>query len=63
MHSGKNPPFQIDANFGLGAAVLAMLVVDIEGRELGRGRWCWDRRSRRVGVVGGERVEGERGGR
>ena len=30
MHSGKNPPFQSDANFGLGAAVLAMLVVDIE---------------------------------
>ena len=30
MHSGKNPPFQSDANFRLGAAVLAMLVVDIE---------------------------------
>ncbi|OCL04204.1 glycoside hydrolase family 95 protein [Glonium stellatum] len=30
MYSGKNPPFQIDANFGLGGAMLAMLVVDIE---------------------------------
>ena len=63
MHSGKIPPFQSDANFGLGAAVLAMLVVDIEEAGAGTRRWCWDRRSRRVGVVGGERIEGERGGR
>ncbi|KAI4729985.1 glycoside hydrolase family 95 protein [Aureobasidium sp. EXF-10728] len=33
MYSGKNEPFQIDANFGFVGAVLAMLVVDIE--ELG----------------------------
>jgi len=33
MYSGKNEPFQIDANFGYVGAVLAMLVVDIE--ELG----------------------------
>jgi alpha-L-fucosidase 2 len=31
MYSGKNEPFQIDANFGFVGAVLAMLVVDIEG--------------------------------
>ncbi|KAF2122878.1 glycoside hydrolase family 95 protein-like protein [Lophiotrema nucula] len=30
MYSGKEMSFQIDANFGLGGAVLAMLVVDIE---------------------------------
>ncbi|KAG9658653.1 glycoside hydrolase family 95 protein, partial [Aureobasidium melanogenum] len=30
MYSGKNEPFQIDANFGYVGAVLAMLVVDIE---------------------------------
>ena len=30
MYSGKYPPFQIDANFGFGAAVLAMLVKDID---------------------------------
>ena len=29
MYSGKNAPFQIDANFGLGGAVLSMLVVDM----------------------------------
>jgi alpha-L-fucosidase 2 len=29
MYSGKAPPFQIDANFGFGGAVLAMLVVDL----------------------------------
>ncbi|KAF2709441.1 glycoside hydrolase family 95 protein [Pleomassaria siparia CBS 279.74] len=30
MYSGKNPPFQIDANLGFSGAVLSMLVVDIE---------------------------------
>ncbi|TDZ22840.1 Alpha-fucosidase A [Colletotrichum orbiculare MAFF 240422] len=29
MYSGESPPFQIDANFGLGGAVLSMLVVDL----------------------------------
>lgn len=29
MYSGKNEPFQIDANFGFVGAVLAMLVVDL----------------------------------
>lgn len=29
MYSGTNTPFQIDANFGLGGAVLSMLVVDM----------------------------------
>jgi alpha-L-fucosidase 2 len=29
MYSGTSTPFQIDANFGLGGAVLSMLVVDI----------------------------------
>jgi alpha-L-fucosidase 2 len=29
MYSGANPPFQIDANFGLAGAVLSMLVVDL----------------------------------
>lgn len=29
MYSGKNEPFQIDANFGYGGAVLSMLVVDL----------------------------------
>jgi alpha-L-fucosidase 2 len=29
MYSG-NPPFQIDANFGIGGAVLAMLVRDLD---------------------------------
>jgi alpha-L-fucosidase 2 len=33
MYSGTNEPFQIDANFGLVGAVLAMLVVDLPGRE------------------------------
>lgn len=33
MYSGKNEPFQIDANFGYVGAVLAMLVVDIEEME------------------------------
>ncbi|KAJ8069404.1 hypothetical protein OCU04_003058 [Sclerotinia nivalis] len=37
MYSGKNEPFQIDANFGFGGAVLGMLVVDlpvgVEGTE------------------------------
>ncbi|KAF2192678.1 glycoside hydrolase family 95 protein [Zopfia rhizophila CBS 207.26] len=30
MYSGKNMPFQIDANFGFGGAVLSMLVVDVQ---------------------------------
>ncbi|KFY14695.1 hypothetical protein V492_02453 [Pseudogymnoascus sp. VKM F-4246] len=29
MYSGQNPPFQIDANFGIVGAVLSMLVVDL----------------------------------
>lgn len=29
MYSGLNAPFQIDANFGLGGAILSMLVVDM----------------------------------
>lgn len=29
MYSGQNEPFQIDANFGFGGAVLSMLVVDL----------------------------------
>ncbi|KAL2678547.1 hypothetical protein Neosp_009295 [[Neocosmospora] mangrovei] len=29
MYQGQKPPFQIDANFGLGGAVLSMLVVDL----------------------------------
>src|SRR5688572_12899869 len=29
MYSALNPPFQIDANFGFGGAVLSMLVVDL----------------------------------
>jgi alpha-L-fucosidase 2 len=29
MYSGTNTPFQIDANFGIGGAVLSMLVVDL----------------------------------
>ncbi|GAB7356367.1 hypothetical protein MBLNU459_g7152t1 [Dothideomycetes sp. NU459] len=29
MYSGKNEPFQIDANFGFGGNVLSMLVVDL----------------------------------
>ncbi|KAA8568952.1 hypothetical protein MFRU_017g01210 [Monilinia fructicola] len=29
MYSGKNEPFQIDANFGYGGAVLGMLIVDL----------------------------------
>ncbi|KAJ6443735.1 long-chain-fatty-acid-CoA ligase [Purpureocillium lavendulum] len=29
MYSGHTPPFQIDANFGFGAAILSMLVVDL----------------------------------
>ncbi|CZR63683.1 related to Alpha-fucosidase A [Phialocephala subalpina] len=33
MYWAKNPPFQIDANFGLVGAVLAMLVVDLPGTE------------------------------
>ncbi|THW82682.1 glycoside hydrolase family 95 protein [Aureobasidium pullulans] len=33
MYSGKNEPFQIDANFGFVGAVLGMLVVDIQGLE------------------------------
>ncbi|KAF4635120.1 hypothetical protein G7Y89_g2977 [Cudoniella acicularis] len=31
MYSGKQKPFQIDANFGLVGAMLAMLVVDLPG--------------------------------
>jgi alpha-L-fucosidase 2 len=30
MYSGKNAPFQIDANLGFAGAVLGMLVVDVE---------------------------------
>ncbi|KAF2658260.1 glycoside hydrolase family 95 protein [Lophiostoma macrostomum CBS 122681] len=30
MYSGKQPPFQIDANFGLAGAMLSMLVVDVD---------------------------------
>lgn len=30
MYSAKYPPFQIDANFGFGGAVLAMLVKDVD---------------------------------
>ncbi|PSN70163.1 hypothetical protein BS50DRAFT_674612 [Corynespora cassiicola Philippines] len=37
MYSGKNMPFQIDANFGFSGAVLSMLVVDIEEPGLGEG--------------------------
>jgi alpha-L-fucosidase 2 len=33
MYSGKSPPFQIDANFGIVGAVTAMLVVDLPGGE------------------------------
>jgi alpha-L-fucosidase 2 len=29
MYSGESTPFQIDANFGLGGAILSMLVVDL----------------------------------
>ena len=29
MYQALNPPFQIDANFGFGGAVLSMLVVDL----------------------------------
>lgn len=29
MYSGQNPPFQIDANFGVVGAMLSMLVVDL----------------------------------
>ncbi|KAL3954521.1 hypothetical protein ACCO45_010084 [Purpureocillium lilacinum] len=29
MYSGHTPPFQIDANFGFGGAILSMLVVDL----------------------------------
>ncbi|KAF2756591.1 glycoside hydrolase family 95 protein-like protein [Pseudovirgaria hyperparasitica] len=37
MYSGRYPPFQIDANYGLGGAVLSMLMVDLPQRhgELG----------------------------
>lgn len=38
MYSGKEPPFQIDANFGLAGAVLSMLVVDIEETTIGKER-------------------------
>lgn len=33
MYSGKDKPFQVDANFGLVGAVVAMLVVDLPGKE------------------------------
>jgi alpha-L-fucosidase 2 len=33
MYSGKSAPFQIDANYGLVGAVVAMLVVDLPGKE------------------------------
>ncbi|KAF2138264.1 glycoside hydrolase family 95 protein [Aplosporella prunicola CBS 121167] len=36
MYSAADPPFQIDANFGLAGAVLSMLVVDLPAAELGR---------------------------
>jgi len=29
MYSATNPPFQIDANFGLVGAILSMLIVDL----------------------------------
>jgi len=32
MYSGKSEPFQIDANFGIGGAILSMLVVDLPKR-------------------------------
>ena len=62
MYSGKNEPFQIDANFGFVGAVLAMLVVDLEGvREvvLGPavpGEWAGGR-VRGVRFRGGGRVD------
>jgi len=31
MYSAHNPPFQIDANFGIVGAVLGMLVLDLPG--------------------------------
>lgn len=31
MYSGQSEPFQIDANFGIGGAMLSMLVVDLPG--------------------------------
>lgn len=37
MYDGVERPFQIDANFGLGGAVLAMLVVDIPAASAERG--------------------------
>ncbi|TVY13660.1 Alpha-fucosidase A [Lachnellula arida] len=33
MYSGKSKPFQIDANYGFVGAVVAMLVVDLPGKE------------------------------
>ncbi|QSZ36903.1 hypothetical protein DSL72_008993 [Monilinia vaccinii-corymbosi] len=51
MYAGANEPFQIDANFGFGGAVLAMLVVDLpEG--LGGGGGVKGRKSRRTVVLG-----------
>jgi alpha-L-fucosidase 2 len=38
MYSGKAPPFQIDANFGLAGAVLSMLIVDIDELAVGNER-------------------------
>ncbi|TKX27614.1 alpha-fucosidase A [Elsinoe australis] len=35
MYSGRNEPFQIDANFGYVGAVVAMLVVDLPTKETG----------------------------
>lgn len=37
MYSAEKPPFQIDANFGFGGAVLSMLVVDVEEPAMGGG--------------------------
>ncbi|PNS18714.1 hypothetical protein CAC42_5253 [Sphaceloma murrayae] len=36
MYSGRNEPFQIDANFGYVGAVVSMLVVDLPTEEVGR---------------------------
>jgi len=52
--SGKAPPFQIDAGFGFGGAVVAMLV-----RDLDYGSQEWDTVRRRV--VLGPAVPGEWG--
>jgi alpha-L-fucosidase 2 len=38
MYSGTEPPFQVDANFGLAGAVLSMLIVDIDEPAMGKER-------------------------